>query len=95
MNYQERSGFEPYDMSWNDDESTPRTDLGDLLNPTGEAYEMRTESRSPTPIDMLDETGDTEDEHDVPHPSQETDLKKASWSKLKRDRKAKALLYPF
>ena len=33
MNYQERSGFEPYDMSWNDDESTPRTDLGDLLNP--------------------------------------------------------------
>ncbi|CAL6376866.1 unnamed protein product [Bathycoccus prasinos] len=76
MNYQERSGFEPCDMSWNDDESTPRTDLGDLLNPTGEAYEMRTESRSPTPIDMLDETGDTEDEHDVPHPAQESDLKK-------------------
>jgi hypothetical protein len=76
MNYQERSGFEPYNMSWNDDESTPRTDLGDLLNPTGEAYEMRTESRSPTPIDMLDETGDTEDGHDVPHPSQESDLKK-------------------
>ena len=68
MNYQERSGFEPYDMSWNDDDSTPRTDLGDLLNPTGEAYEMRTESRSPAPIDMLDETGDTEDEHDVPPP---------------------------
>ena len=40
MNYQELSGFEPYDMSWNDYESTPRTDLGDLLNPTGEAYEM-------------------------------------------------------
>ncbi|CAL6416681.1 unnamed protein product [Bathycoccus prasinos] len=76
MNYQERSGFEPYDMSWNDDESTPRTDLGDLLNPTGEAYEMRTESRSPTPIDTPDEPGDTEDEHDVPHPSQESDLKK-------------------
>ncbi|CAL6414719.1 unnamed protein product [Bathycoccus prasinos] len=75
MNYQERSGFEPYDMSWNDDESTPRTDLGDLLNPTGEAYEMP-ESRSPTPIDTPDEPGDTEDEHDVPHPSQETDLKK-------------------
>ena len=76
MNYQERSGFEPYDMSWNDDESTPRTDLGDLLNPTGEAYEMRTESRSPTPIDTPDEPGDTEDEHDVPHPAQESDLKK-------------------
>ncbi|CAL6339443.1 unnamed protein product [Bathycoccus prasinos] len=75
MNYQERSGFEPYDMSWNDDESTPRTDLGDLLNPTGEVYEMP-ESRSPTPIDTPDEPGDTEDEHDVPHPSQETDLKK-------------------
>ncbi|CAL6424878.1 unnamed protein product [Bathycoccus prasinos] len=75
MNYQERSGFEPYDMSWNDDESTPRTDLGDLLNPTGEAYEMP-ESRSPTPIDTPDEPGDTEDEHDVPHPSQESDLKK-------------------
>ena len=59
MNYQERSGFEPYDMSWNDDESTPRTDLGDLLNPTGEAYEMP-ESRSPTPIDTPDEPGDTE-----------------------------------
>ncbi|CAL6392810.1 unnamed protein product [Bathycoccus prasinos] len=76
MNYQERSGFEPYDMSWNDDESTPRTDLDDLLNPTGEAYEMRTESRSPTPIDTPDEPGDTEDEHDVPHPAQESDLKK-------------------
>ncbi|CAL6396255.1 unnamed protein product [Bathycoccus prasinos] len=76
MNYQERSGFEPYDMSWNDDESTPRTDLGDLLNPTGEAYEMRTESRSPAPIDTPDEPGDTEDDHDVPHPSQESDLKK-------------------
>ncbi|CAL6292269.1 unnamed protein product [Bathycoccus prasinos] len=76
MNYQERSGFEPYDMSWNDDESTPRTDLGDLLNPTGEAYEMRTESQSPAPIDTPDEPGDTEDEHDVPHPSQESDLKK-------------------
>ncbi|CAL6368541.1 unnamed protein product [Bathycoccus prasinos] len=75
MNYQEHSGFEPYDMSWNDDESTPRTDLGDLLNPTGEAYEMP-ESRSPTPIDTPDEPGDTEDEHDVPHPSQESDLKK-------------------
>ncbi|CAL6318313.1 unnamed protein product [Bathycoccus prasinos] len=75
MNYQERSGFEPYDMSWNDDESTPRTDLGDLLNPTGEAYEMP-ESRSPTPIDTPDEPGDTEDEHDVPHPTQESDLKK-------------------
>ena len=75
MNYQERSGFEPYDMSWNDDESTPRTDLGDLLNPTGEAYEMP-ESRSPTPIDTPDEPGDTEDEHDVPHPAQESDLKK-------------------
>ncbi|CAL6320160.1 unnamed protein product [Bathycoccus prasinos] len=75
MNYQERSGFEPYDMSWNDDESTPRTDLGDLLNPTGEVYEMP-ESRSPTPIDMPDETGGTEDDHDVPHPAQESDLKK-------------------
>ncbi|CAL6414461.1 unnamed protein product [Bathycoccus prasinos] len=75
MNYQERSGFEPYDMSWNDDENTPRTDLGDLLNPTGEAYEMP-ESRSPTPIDTPDEPGDTEDEHDVPHPAQESDLKK-------------------
>ncbi|CAL6338624.1 unnamed protein product [Bathycoccus prasinos] len=75
MNYQERSGFEPYDMSWNDDDSTPRTDLGDLLNPTGEAYEMP-ESRSPTPIATPDEPGDTEDEHDVPHPSQESDLKK-------------------
>ena len=75
MNYQERSGFEPYDMSWNDDESTPRTDLGDLLNPTGEVYEMP-ESRSPTPIDTPDEPGDTEDEHDVPHPAQESDLKK-------------------
>ena len=75
MNYQERSGFEPYDMSWNDDDSTPRTDLGDLLNPTGEAYEMP-ESRSPTPIDTPDEPGDTEDEHDVPHPAQESDLKK-------------------
>ncbi|CAL6316925.1 unnamed protein product [Bathycoccus prasinos] len=75
MNYQERSGFEPYDMSWNDDESTPRTDLGDLLNPTGEAYEMP-ESRSPAPIDTPDEPGGTEDEHDVPHPAQESDLKK-------------------
>ncbi|CAL6395991.1 unnamed protein product [Bathycoccus prasinos] len=75
MNYQERSGCEPYDMSWNDDESTPRTDLGGLLNPTGEAYEMP-ESRSPTPIDTPDEPGDTEDEHDVPHPSQESNLKK-------------------
>ncbi|CAL6357053.1 unnamed protein product [Bathycoccus prasinos] len=75
MNYQERSGFEPYDMSWNDDDSTPRTDLGDLLNPTGEAYEMP-ESQSPTPIDTPDEPGDTEDEHDVPHPTQESDLKK-------------------
>ncbi|CAL6296186.1 unnamed protein product [Bathycoccus prasinos] len=75
MNYQERSGFEPYDMSWNDDDSTPRTDLGDLLNPTKEAYEMP-ESRSPTPIDMPDETGGTEDDHDIPHPAQESDLKK-------------------
>ena len=69
MNYQERSGFEPYDMSWN---STPRTDLGDLLNPTGEGYEMP-ENRSPTPIDVPDEA---DDDHDVPHPNQESDLKK-------------------
>ena len=58
------------DISANDDYDIPRTDLGDILNPTKEGDET-TDTQSGATIETT-ESGD----HDVPHPDQETHLKK-------------------
>ena len=72
MSYQDITGFETHDISANDDYDTPRTDLADILNPGGEGYE--TDNQTDATIETTESGAD--DDHDVPHPNQETDLKK-------------------
>ena len=73
MSYQDITGFETHDISANDDYDTPRTDLADILNPDGEGYE--TDNQTDATIETTRPPGE-DDDHDVPHPNQETDLKK-------------------
>ena len=73
MSYQDVTGFETHDISANDDYDTPRTDLADILNPGGEGYE--TGNQTDATIETTRPSGEDED-HDVPHPAQESDLKK-------------------
>ena len=73
MTYQDITGFETHDISANDDYDTPRTDLADILNPDGEGYEI--DNQTGATIETTRPPGEDED-HDVPHPNQETDLKK-------------------
>ena len=54
------------DISANGDYDIPRTDLGDILNPTKEGDET-TDTQSGATIETT-----ASDEHDVPHPDQET-----------------------
>ena len=73
MTYQDITGFETHDISANDDYDTPRTDLADILNPGGEGYEIG--NQTDATIETTRPPGE-DDDHDVPHPNQETDLKK-------------------
>ena len=74
MTYQDITGFETHDISANDDYDLPRTDLGDILNPIEEGNET-TDTESGATIETT-ESGADADDHDVPHPDQETHLKK-------------------
>ena len=74
MTYQDITGFETHDISANDDYDLPRTDLGDILNPIEEGNET-TDTESGATIETT-ESGADDDDHDVPHPDQETHLKK-------------------
>ena len=60
------------DISANDDYDLPRTDLGDILNPIEEGNETTDTESGAT----MTESGADDDDHDVPHPDQETHLKK-------------------